>query len=116
MCREMAPKFTPWSITDFPLCRPLHIAAFSGHPHVVKTLYEAGARLDARNFYMKTALHSAAIEGELESAKMLTGLCSLAEKGAKVPLRAIEHPISGAGSEDVIIDVDKKSQLQVSNI
>lgn len=97
-------------------CRPLHIAALNGHPHVVKTLCEAGARLDARNFYMKTALHFAAIEGELESAKMLIGLCSPAEKEAEAPLREIEHPISGAGSEDVIIDVDEKGRFRVSNI
>ena len=51
--------------------RPLHTATSNGHPHNIKTLLEAGSKLDACNFSKLPLLHSAVMSGKLKSVKML---------------------------------------------
>lgn len=77
---------------------------------------EAGAKLDARNYYMKTPLHFAAIEGELEAAKALLQHCSPDEQetsGSDAPQqRDIEHPSYAARAQDVLLeDEDRGTKL-----
>ena len=50
---------------------PLHLAAMSSTPEVVRCLIEAGARLVARLVDGRTALHLAATRGSVEIAKAL---------------------------------------------
>jgi ankyrin repeat protein len=97
--------------------RPLHSAALNSRADIIKTLFEAGAKLDARNFYMKTALHVAAVEGGLEAAQMLIELCDSDEKEAsssEEPLRETEHLTSGAGSKNASIGANGKCMLRIS--
>lgn len=44
-------------------CQPIHEAAREGRSEVVKALFEAGAKLDARNYWMTTSLHWASLGG-----------------------------------------------------
>jgi len=50
---------------------PLHLAAMSSTPEIVRALVDAGARLVARLADGRTALHLAAARGELEIVKIL---------------------------------------------
>jgi ankyrin repeat protein len=98
------------------LRRPLHIAALNGHAVIIKTLFEAGAKLDARNFSTETALHVAADEGELEATQMLIELCGSDEEEAsssEESLRETEHLTSGAGSKNFSIEANGKCMLRI---
>lgn len=69
---------------------------------------------------MKTPLHSAAIGGELEAAKMLLAHCSPDEQdgtaGSDAPQqRDIEHPRYIARSQDVLLEDEDKGTTVVSS-
>lgn len=49
----------------------LHLASIHGHDKVVATLIEAGADIEARNYYLWTPLDCAAAYGQPKCAKLL---------------------------------------------
>ena len=55
---------------------PLHIAAYKGHPLIIRLLHQAGAKLESRTDYGSTPLHLAGYNGRRECAAMLLQLGS----------------------------------------
>jgi len=90
---------------------PLHLAVTSSTPEIVQALIDAGARIVARLFDGKTALHLAAMRGEAAMVKSLLMKSEAneekeAEKEA-VKKAAQKQPESQSGTNSVKSDEDE---------
>jgi ankyrin repeat protein len=81
---------------------PLHLAAMSSTPEIVRALVDGGARLVARLADGKTALHLAAARGEAEIVKILLdkSASNEAEHEEKQDLRRREKNVTRTETED----------------
>ncbi|KAK3091477.1 hypothetical protein FSP39_020110 [Pinctada imbricata] len=60
---------------------PLHLSAYTGHPHCVQWLVQSGANINSQDYLGETPLHKAARTGSMECVSLLVSL------GAKLGLR-----------------------------
>ncbi|EGD78145.1 hypothetical protein PTSG_09021 [Salpingoeca rosetta] len=68
---SQALKSADANVVDGDGMRPLHYAAWYGHPGCIQALLSAGAEIDAHDYDGATALHAAAYNGQLNTALLL---------------------------------------------
>lgn len=91
---------------------PLHLAVSSSTPEVVQCLIGAGARITARLFDGKTALHLAAMRGETAMVKaLLIRSEANEEEEAEKQAKKSSARKTGVGAEMMNLDADERSDL-----